>query len=480
MIGSAVFQLNLPLRNISRLGTSPGSCDRTVASAKTANTKRERIGMNRGGLRRAVTLIEVIFSIGVVLVGLLGLLSILPLAGQRAQDSISLSVGPAVGIQVISQLESRRYLGNGQLRRVPALAPPVPPVLNNLTATPVSPATAVEPFCIDPMFAASTVAPASVVNNGYTGAMFPYYKDDHNPFVDPSNGAIRSGGGLWPTTQPRLTRVGITRKNNTTVFLNVSQALAIAENRDDLFVTRAKDKTLNATFKDGDLQAIPTPTTPPTTPPQPPAGLEYGVRIPNGEFTWFATVNPFPGNVYASVSVVVLRKRIRNFSTPTATTPPGNPEGNGVGERLAYVTFASGFSGGAGGLVHLVANANTVSKIRSDDWIMLSRKTGGGDVFHRWYRVVAVNGKAQLFTTIGTNGADDTNLGASIPGSAQHQVWRHKIVLDGPDWSFDFKTGGSPGTPRRYADDTFGDNTFATIVSGVVSVTERTVRMSDL
>ncbi len=46
--------------------------------------------------RRAVTLVEVIFSIGVVLIGLVGVASILPLAGNRAQESMNMSAG-AVG-----------------------------------------------------------------------------------------------------------------------------------------------------------------------------------------------------------------------------------------------------------------------------------------------------------------------------------------------------------------------------------------------
>jgi hypothetical protein len=46
--------------------------------------------------------------------------------------------------------------------------------------------------------------------------------------------------------------------------------------------------------------------------------------------------------------------------------------------------------------------------------------------------------------------------------------------LDGPDWAF----GHDSGT--QYADNTFLNNTYATIVSDVVSVTERVVLMEDL
>ena len=73
---------------------------------------------NRGDFRRAVTLLEVVFSMGVILIGLLGLLSILPLAGRRAEQSVSLSVGTAIGEQMVNELEARRYLADGRLRPV--------------------------------------------------------------------------------------------------------------------------------------------------------------------------------------------------------------------------------------------------------------------------------------------------------------------------------------------------------------------------
>ena len=40
-------------------------------------------------------------------------------------------------------------------------------------------------------------------------------------------------------------------------------------------------------------------------------------------------------------------------------------------------------------------------------------------------------------------------------------TWTHKVLLDGSDW-------------------VFGNNTYATLVDGVVSVTERSVLLSDL
>ena len=405
--------------------------------------------------RNGVTLVEVIFAIGVVLIGLLGLMSILPLAGRRSQDAIGLAVGSSVAQSVIATLESRRYLSSGRLRPVPATTGSA---VTNLAVTP-----APVSFCIDPMFASATTVPSGVILNGYDGSLFPYYKVNHNPLTDPS-----IGPAAWPSTQPRLNRVGITQQFNTALFATVSESLSFAENADDLLVHRPKDKTLYANFVDAQAPVVM-------------GGLEYGKQMPSGEFSWIATVNPLPGGVYASVSVVVIRKRLREFQPPTTTTAPATPQGNAVGERLAYVSFAAGFSGGAGGVVHLVSAQNTVFSLRADDWIMLSRNTGGA-VFHRWYRVVSVggrvDGKPETFTTsedTSTTPSEDTNLKCPFPVYGNN-VWRQKVLLDGPDWEFNFVEGT---TIRQFADSSFPDNTYATLVEGVVSVTERTVLMSE-
>ena len=420
--------------------------------------------------RNAVTLVEVIFSIGVILIGLLGLLSILPLAGRRAQDTLSLNIGSAISDSILAQLESRNSLSHDEL-----LA---------LDGTAVSGA-ATPSFLIDPLFASTfeeaandnltdgiTVPPTATLN-GYSESFFPYFKANHNPLLDPS-GVNSTGSGAWPLDQPRQLRVGYIRgtptptvpAGHTSFFLDSEQARTLVENGDDLPVIRPVDASRPSTFSA--LQG------------NSGSQLEYGKRIPSGDFTWMATVNPLPGGIYASVSVVVMRQRERNFVAPANSTGASDVNENSVSERLAYVTYASGFSGGAGGVVHLVASAVTSPSIGANDWVMLSR-TDSGNTFHRWYRVVAVDQEPEFFETTGTPSTADTNLGAFLPaGSTGVTVWRHKVLLDGPDWAFGFTTPG-------YADEVLAvpttanpDNTIATIVQDVVSVSERVVLLSDL
>lgn len=424
-------------------------------------------------VRKAITLVEVIFSIGVILIGLLGLMSILPLAGRRAQDSVSLSVGAQLGQTVMDELLTRRFFSDDRLLQIQPTAATIMPSLNlGGTLTPAGTS-----FCIDPLFAAQTTIPTNLSENGYFAPVFPYFKVNHDPLIDPSNS---TGGSTpsttWPSIQPRMIRVGITDEVHNAssppierILIGIEEALSLVENTDDLPVIRPDDRSQPPVFSalDSDDDG---------------ASLEYGKRVPTGEFSWIATVNPLPGNVFASVSVVILRDRERTFDVPVQTAPPASPAGNAVAERLAYVSFASGFRGGAGGTIHLVSAGNTISKLKADDWIMLSRTNPAGVSTHRWYRIVSVGEKPEVFTPVSNTVLVNFPVTIPLPNpgwARDENVWRQKVVLDGPDWFFGF-TDTTTGDPINQADGTFADNTYATLIEGVVSVTERTVKLNDL
>lgn len=492
----------------------------------------------RNGVRSAVTLIEVIFSIGVILTGLLGLLSILPLAGKRAQESVGLSVAPVLASNVQADIQAEKFFNSSRLRSITTsngtqptwLAPekkytvistgertqkadadnePTLTITQGQALTETEYIAVVsetelgyrtiwdlqssEPgflaeriripsFCIDPLYASLTSAPsAAETQSGCYGGCFPYYKQTDNPLVDPSTQGER---GAATTRQPRMFRVGVTVRSTNALkpFRSVTSGLRLTERQDDLSLTRPTDKTLPAQFGVQSGMAKVTSD-----------GLVYDRRIPSGEYTWIATVNPLPGGVYASVSVVILRKRVRAFNPWPRNSAPETPNGNPIDERVAYVSYANGFQGGAGGVVHLISNANTVSNLKSGDWLMLSHFASTGldsntlfDTvidYHRWYRVVNVGSQAER-----------------LPNSPWGDVWRHKVTLDGPDWNFlslddqpdivDADQGFQPTLhykPYIIPDGSgsslampFSKHTYATLVEGVVSVTERTVKISDL
>lgn len=373
--------------------------------------------------RQAVTLVEVIFAIGVILIGLLGLLSILPLAGKRAQDSISLSVAPEFAGSIFSELRARKFWSNNRLFAIR-------PGFRDSTEPEPS-------FCIDPLFLSDPLVDTQnpVVIGGYDNSIFPHYGASHDPLTDPS-----SSDPTLNFQAPRLFRVGL-RNTDGTLLLTNTEARRLVERADDLIITRPEDRSLPAKFSDGQIAPLQ-------------GGLEYGRRIPSGQFSWLATVNPFPDGVYASVSVVVLRDRTLelDFEFPNYPNAAASPENNKTGERLAYVSYAQGFRGGAGGVVHLKANANTVSRIASGDWIMLSRRAGTNPhEYHRWYRVAAIDGEAEI----------------------ENDIWTQRVLLDGPDWDFGYNSDGT-------ADNSLEDNTYATLVEGVVSVSEKVLKLTDI
>jgi len=416
--------------------------------------------------RRGVTLIEVIFSIGVILVGLIGVASILPLAGRRSQDAVSMSVGAAIADSVMNELQAKRYVSGDALVRPPLNTPPP----NDYVAFGRSTmATVGSSFCIDPMFmaeyASTNAAPLNEPVSGHSRLFFPYYKSDFDPTRDPS--AATAVGTNWPNAQPRMLRVGVLRPGFTPVTsASIEECLAIVESIDDLNVERPKDRSKNAVLKAANA----------TT-----AGTSFGKRLATGEYSWIATVNPFADNAYASVSVAVIRNRDRNFVVTTAPVAANRPDLNMIAERIAYVTYESGFKGGAGGVIHLIGNANTVSTIRTGEWIMLSRRVSSAPVvdFHRWYRVSGVDGKAILRPRDPTVSTTAGSLRSELPATGNRDVWERKLYLDGPDWDFGFEA--TPvALPAGYSDGTFGNNTYVTIVEGVVSVTERTVSLNSL
>lgn len=459
--------------------------------------------------RRAVTLVEVIFSIGIILIGLLGLLSILPLASRRAQDSIALSVVPALASNVQANLFAEKLFAGGRLRAISASGVPQATWLNpslvytvtksGSSGVPVGTIltdsqyqawrsvlaandafdvkkTRVPSFCIDPMFASlSNTSNEAETPNGYFAGCFPFYKQLHDPRLDPSASHAQT-----TLRQPRMQRVGVTKKLSPYPFLENPVALFLTENRDDLSIARATDKSLPAALDSSSGLVKRFERMGPNSTIDDPRNKLTG-RFPTGEFSWIATVNPYPDGVYASVSVVVLRRRVRSFVASQSTVIPSSPTGNAQSERVGFVTYKEGFNGGAGGTIIIQSNANTVSTLRSGDWIMLSRyiKSGCGVVdHHRWFRVLHVDSEAEQ---VGTS-------------------WKHRITLDGPDWHFGYDDGFMPSDEGAsipynnefkpyiiYSKETevgnekdFDKRTFATLIDGVVSVTERTVKLSDL
>lgn len=423
-----------------------------------------------------VTLVEVIFAIGVVLIGLVGLVSVMPIAARRAQDAIDLNEASALASAVFDELKAKGALRKSAWVVRNDIGSPSPGTLQSAHAALFQDVTA---WCIDPMFVSADVSrlddasggyyssydpgdPAS--GNGYRRMLFPYFRREHDPLADPS---VRPDEFWFPTGPPlgaigpRMLRVGIMRQQGG--LLLAREAEALVESLDEVATSKSEDRTLSVVSQTDRASAT---------------GSPLGKRLTDGSLTWIATCNQLPDSNYMSVSIVVIRNRDRSFFTYPATlsnnnTPASTAEGNATAERLAYVSEAYGFTGGAGGTVKIwgaaeddqaAAPTGGVSpQIVGNDWVMLSRQifapgsvAGATPVgtIHRWFRVVSVDQEPTFRTQ-----ADPVH-------GDPHEIWERTLYLAGPDWSFGF------GTPHGVRDDTY-----ATIVDDVVAVSEHMIRV---
>ncbi len=403
--------------------------------------------------RTGITLIEVTFAIGVILIGMVGLTAILPLAGHRAQDALDFDTAAAMSDGVLKEVVARNLIRDAALTGVQNLS----------YSSGGKEFTVIQPFCLDPLLADNT-APA--VYEKYDMSWFPFYSTDHDPLVDPSSTYTISPGFAG---QPRLQRVGLNAFSSYTFPQRFEIARTWVESPNDLSELRPKDRTIPAVLTG--LKA--------TTGAN---SIIDGKRIPTGAYSWMITVDPDEQSRYGSMAVVIYQSRERTTDFPSAPVETANQ--NAAAERIALVGDAIGFTGGAGGSVQLLSSGATLSQLTSGNWLMLSRTTQPGptppfvnakrvasQVF-RWYRVVGVDGEPTVYTP--TN--DTTVGGISVPASHSSNprtnttVWSLKVMLDGPDW--DFST--APST-----DATTNSLTYATLVEDVVAVNEKTILLAD-
>ena len=421
--------------------------------------------------RNGITLVEVIFAIGVALIGLVGLVSVLPIAGRRAQSAVNLNEGAALANNVFDELRARGALERAAWRvRADFDSSTTRARTRNMTlgmgATidpGLAPADAIDnslAFCIDPLFFSTShsslpeprgsyVDYQAIGGNGYRRMLFPFYRAEHSPLVDPSLGTsddttwfavnttdgTRSGAGDFGS---RMVRIGLA--GPVVGAQTARESEAVVDDRNGVAINRTRDRSLHPTIQGQRVFN---------------GGAIYGKQLSDGGLSWIATCNQLPGTQFMSVSVVIMHQRDRGFFTRQSDSGVApNERANATDERLAWVSAPSGFNGGAGGSVTLSGAANTSDQLQTNDWIMLSRVTPNGSI-HRWYRVVSVG-----------KDSDRTTISDPLDSSMERNVWQHRVFLDGPDWSF-------AAIPP--ASVSFEDLTVATLVSGVVAVSEHVI-----
>ena len=152
--------------------------------------------------RRGVTIIEVLFAIGIVIVGLLGVASLLPMAARNAELSNEAAEGQAYAQRYYAEFVSRGFSDSRNWRWFddnPAMGNKTfSTAFNNAVEIPSSSnaggnvSTAFRhAICIDPGFFADPLSVLEVngssfgANQAYRPGLFPYYQDSFDPTSNP-------------------------------------------------------------------------------------------------------------------------------------------------------------------------------------------------------------------------------------------------------------------------------------------------------
>ncbi len=460
-----------------------------------------------------VTVIEVLFSMGVILIGLLGVVALIPVAGRDAREAVRLDAAFRLADAVASELQARElrsleglvYLdidpenddGLSPLRVINNPAPQPDPggntefgqvgmrALSNVIIRPskrqgnmrqfgapldspgfvmsfvsgLPPAmantyrvTPLASFCLDPDFLSkNSVGNLGETRNAYQPSRFSYYSEWYLGLEPPSNPF--SGVGSTPPI-PRMYRVGVGGMGS---FVQAQIAEALTRSDAALMMYRPQDKSVPASqvLRNMDF-----------------AGITAGARLGSGRYTWIATITPplIPSNHY-HCTVVVIESREVVAGLYNVGNTPGNPSAktNPSSERVFWVSDPVQL----GSTIEVTAYgpATVDDSIRPGEWVMLSRQRYALAVSgvperplpaipaeHRWYRVQRVMPtEPALPIAPFTGGVPD--------------VWQRTVVLEGPQWQFGNQNNAAPGSPPQV----LADDTFMTVVSGAVAIKEFTL-----
>ena len=420
------------------------------------------------GFRHGVTVLEVLFSIGIVAVGLLGVLTIVPVAGNRVTQGSIADNGDRLGRTAIRQFDV------GQMRR-----PNMWARFRTTDQTYVifAPTVSEPAFCIDPLFVSTQV---------YNGAVLP--QTEYFPYYAP-NGAARmrritlrnfpySPSPPRPPNTP-LSSLPLDNQGRRNQGMTLDQAYQVFMARDDLVFDLPEDRTLAPRQKFDAANAK---------------------RQFDGKYTWMATVSPkglmylsgamasAPQTDLATLSIIVMYRRDMSMAMHFADPGSEGPDP----ERLVYADFrwnptnpnlpppatstdlapGAGIGGGSVWLKTIKHDrdgdgdpSNDLHwsqdlEVRKGDWLMLSAKvlpnndaTKAPVSVFRWYRVVSTDA---IVPDPATNGPSSPN------------EFAREISLLGPDWT-----------------DVIGAQMFAnadpvaqaTLLNCVAAVYEKTIRL---
>ena len=407
-----------------------------------------------------VTIVEVMFAIGVVIMGLMGIAALIMVAGAQLTQGLKADGMSNLGLNAVEELDIRYLRHQDSLTRY-----------NPTSSTFANFAQPAGSYCIDPYYISAQIENnnTNVIQlNSFPGVAIPSGNPDQLAIM-PRVTLINAPGIINDPVlyDPNTYGPGVSR------IMNKLQAQELFTSKDNLAMRLADTGTelpQQVWFEDR-----PTPL---ANSPRVTDGIDndhdgrvdeadeaFVKRIGFGdmgtleatEFSWMVTITPHrsfmvnrtngtppdPGTPAGGnspdqylISIVVFHNRVLNQNITTLEDQ----------ERLLGVTLrGSGFGGGE---VTLHSNNPAALDLKHGDWIMLSALSSVGPQF-RWYKITYIDDEVQQLT------ANDFYRAATIQG---------------PDWNRAewLPTAGasSPQYPTR-----------ATFVPHVVGVFEKTIRI---
>lgn len=368
--------------------------------------------------RGAISLLEVLISIGIVAVGLLSIASLLPVGGIQAQKADVEMRKTALGMNLLREFTAR---GIGRMPPLGGNANDCNWLLYNgadyySAVIAVGGASLRPPVAIDPEMIAATTGASAIQ-------------------TFPAN--IPTG---VPTTLP-MRRLTIKQACTGTGPYTLSRPLsdAVCVPRDDVVIDQPSDATLPATNYPPDRYT-------PIAPANPPIARDYA-----GDYSWLTTITPNDSGTATStpaagqtytLSIVIFYKRA--MTTPTV----GSGQEEMVEARDPSIIANPPPDLHGGGEIALVDPSTAkLEAARPGQWMMLCRDettSGAGYRVFKWYRIVSA-----------------TAVEPATSGGFQRY-----LTIAGPDWK-----GLSPAPPAP--------KTYACLFSDAVAVYERTIRLEE-
>jgi len=421
-----------------------------------------------------ITIIEVLFSVGIIVTGLLGVAGLIMISGTQMSQGLEADSMSNAGLNAISEFDTRKMRRPDNLLWYNPSTNSFTSVLssnlygpgadnrwgtagvdddNNGVIDDVTEAgyanDDLEPspsFCIDPFFIAQQVVDGNT--NIYESNLFPGIQI---PAANPNQIALmrrvtlRNTSGIANVGYPAGTQNILSLLQSREIFtikddLAFNLPAAATELPQQLWITdqatanAASPRQTNGIDDDHDGVAD--------------EFDEANVkRLNSAKTSWMATLTPNRNRMVTGnrqeptdqylLSIVIFNNRFINYTDANAAP---------VKERLLNIAFLNrGFGGGEVRLSHTNPAA---LELKHGDWVMLSANSYVGSCF-RWYRISYIEDETR------------TNIDSSGTVTGHYR----DATLKGPDWSRPewHTTGGIP--------------THVTFIPGVVGVFEKTIRL---